>query len=258
MTLSPFADSAPGYAREGFRVFRINPGRKTGGARWVHGPSTEVATSDAGEIARRARRYPGSNIGIATGNGRVVLDIDTDAGGTRPEWAVPTREASTPSGGLHCWYRTDERVTNSASKIAVGVDVRGDGGMVLAAPSRTEDGAYAWITDPREPLAFVPAWRFRVFAVTRDAVTGRPITHRERRRPEDVTEGERHTQLVLWSNYFFNEYGPDLAEDLTWQFNDRLAEPKDDKEVASIIKWAAQCAAKREAKILAELDKETA
>ena len=235
----PFATAALDYAREGLRVFVIKPGQKAGGSRWVHGPASEVATADLDEIARRAAMSPQANIGIATGDGLGVLDLDFHHGAVRPEWAIPTREAQTPHGGLHCYYRVDGQVRNSVGELGTGLDVRGDGGMCVAPPSRTEDGAYTWITDPATPLASVPVARFHEY--TRDAA-GHPgqSRGRSRKRPEEVREGERHDQALAWAAWFASQgCDADEVEDLTWQLVERFADPVEpgDPNIERLLAW---------------------
>jgi len=135
MAPTPFADAAVAYASNGWRVFRIPPGQKIPRARWLNGGPDEVATTDIAELKRRARDFPSDNIGIATGNGLAVLDIDPQHGGKVPEWAPRTATVSTPNGGVHLYYQVDGHVRSSQGVLAPGVDVRGDGGMVLAPPS---------------------------------------------------------------------------------------------------------------------------
>lgn len=238
MSKTPFFDATLDYAREGFRVFRITPGRKVGGSRWRHGPASEIATSDLDELARRVERYPASNIGIATGNGLAVLDIDSHHGGERPAWAVPTREARTPNGGLHLYYRTDGHVRNSAGRIATGVDVRGDAGMVLAPPSRTEHGTYSWITDPGEPLAFLPASQFHEFTAATPG-SGYQRTTR-RKRPEDVRPGEVHDQVLSWGGWLAAQgCDDDEVRDLIWQLVERFPFDVDNanNHIAKALDW---------------------
>ena len=52
---------------------------------------------------------------------------------------------------------TGIKIKNSASEIGTGIDVRGDGGMVVAPPSVTPGvGVYRWLN--RNPIAPMPAW----------------------------------------------------------------------------------------------------
>lgn len=145
MTPTPFADAALDYAERGWRVFKIPPGRKIPKDRWLHGSPWEIATLSRTEIAHRAVKYPRHNIGIATGGGLAVLDIDPQHGGLVPNWAPATLTARTPSGGAHLYYRVTGEVRNSAGVLGPGIDVRGEGGMVLAPPSQTDGGCYEWV-----------------------------------------------------------------------------------------------------------------
>ncbi len=64
----------------------------------------------------------------------------------------PTLTARTGSGGLHLVYRVpaNRRIRNRV-RLAPGVDVRAEGGQIVASPSRHRSGAhYSWI-DAREP-----------------------------------------------------------------------------------------------------------
>lgn len=100
------------------------------------------------------------NIGIATGavSGVVVVDSDPRHGGDLSALNLPpTLTARTGSGGLHLFFaHPGGRVPNSASRLAPGVDVRGDGGYVVAPPSNhASGGVYAW-EEPLQPLAPCP------------------------------------------------------------------------------------------------------
>ncbi|MGV4988324.1 bifunctional DNA primase/polymerase [Streptomyces sp. NRAIS4] len=76
-----------------------------------------------------------------------------------------TLRVRTPSGGLHLWYtnpRPERRLrcsTGSSPKTALAwqVDVRADGGYIVAPSTRTADGDYHALGDTRLP-APLPAW----------------------------------------------------------------------------------------------------
>lgn len=97
------------------------------------------ASRDPATIARMFK-IPGSElIGIPTGavSGLSVLDIDVkhQAATAWLKAAEPrlpdTRTYATRSGGLHIWFTHADGIKNSESKIARGVDTRGDGGYVI-------------------------------------------------------------------------------------------------------------------------------
>lgn len=112
------------------------------------------------------RRHPNAMVGIPTGApiGCWVLDIDTHKGGGETLAALleangelpETLTASTMSGGRHYYFKHVAGVRNRGG-LGIGIDVRGDGGYVIAPGSLTiEGGRYAWENDA-EP-AEAPEW----------------------------------------------------------------------------------------------------
>jgi hypothetical protein len=97
------------------------------------------ATRDPDEIAELWRRWYGGLIGIATGevSGIDVLDIDVKHEIATKWWNAaskrvpPTRIYRTRSGGLHIYIQHAAGITNTQSKLAHGVDSRGDGGYAI-------------------------------------------------------------------------------------------------------------------------------
>ena len=115
-----------------------------------HGGLTN-ATTDVAVVADWWRRWPTANIGIRTGaaSGYVVLDVDVPAGlRSLKQHGEPTTAAVlTGSGGYHHWFKYPGRdVRNSAGRLGEGLDVRGDGGYVVAPPSVHASGrSYKWL-----------------------------------------------------------------------------------------------------------------
>jgi len=56
-----------------------------------------------------------------------------------------TLTANTGGGGTHYLFQipAGSTIRNSASDIAPGIDIRGDGGLIVVAPSTTQ-GTYTW------------------------------------------------------------------------------------------------------------------
>ncbi|WP_421565732.1 bifunctional DNA primase/polymerase [Ochrobactrum sp. EDr1-4] len=112
------------------------------------------------------RRNPSAMIGVPTGApiGAWVLDIDPKHGGDETlaaleaaHGALPaTLTAETTSGGRHYFFRHRQGVRNRGA-LGAGVDVRGDGGYVIASGSVPEVGLpYRWISE-QEPVD-APDW----------------------------------------------------------------------------------------------------
>ena len=135
------ARAALEYARNDYAVIPCKPGSKT--------PLTpnggKDATTKKATIRAWWQKWPDANIGIATGtkSGVWVLDIDGEDGdiaiadleqkyGNLPD----TVEVETPNG-WHLWFDLPSKplVKTIAGKLGTGLDVRGEGGLVIAPPS---------------------------------------------------------------------------------------------------------------------------
>ncbi len=139
----PEADAALSYAAYGWPVFPLRgklPARsKAHGGRGFHDASTDPAVVEA-----MWTRYPGANVGVRTGetSGLAVLDVDAPAGIvtlTRLETergVLPgTVLAMTGSGGMHFLYRHRPGLGIGAAVWGPGLDLRGEGGYIVVAPS---------------------------------------------------------------------------------------------------------------------------
>lgn len=149
------------------------------------------ASTDTRVVADWWRRWPAANIGVVTGrpSGLVVLDVDPEHGGVDSMRQLvaehgplpPGPRVRTGSGGWHVMFTwPGHAVPNSASRIGPGVDIRGDGGYVIAPPSLHADGdRYVWTSGGRPPC--LPEWLERMVEPPRI----RPSATRE---PIPVTE----------------------------------------------------------------------
>jgi hypothetical protein len=108
----------------------------------------------AGTPQAMDRWRDGDNVGVATGRGLVVLDWD----GRPTVSSYPTLKVSTPSGGEH-WYFTTLRPVRNGIKVFDGIlDIRGEGGFVVAPPStHVSGGQYTWLGDVTT-VASPPNW----------------------------------------------------------------------------------------------------
>lgn len=102
--------------------------------------------------------YPDANFAILTGDGLVVIDIDVKGNGLETyeklkDIMPETFTVRTGTGGLHLYYSTDVEVRNRV-RFVDGIDVRGDGGYVVAPTSKHKCGGhYEIIKDiPIQPI----------------------------------------------------------------------------------------------------------
>jgi hypothetical protein len=164
MTIPPLHRAALRLAQRGLSVFPCQPGGKAPAC--PHG--CKDATTDPGAIETHWRRVPTYNIGVATGrvSGIIVVDVDNDDAEVEikkleAEYsALPATVEAITARGRHLFFKQPAcEVHNSAGKIAPGVDVRGDGGYVIAPPSVHPTGKrYCWSVDSAGAFAEVPEW----------------------------------------------------------------------------------------------------
>jgi hypothetical protein len=163
------------YAARGWETF---PAKLSGKVKKSH-KSAEFSdgvpwgkTLEPEQIRRDFKRWPNAGIGIVTGakSGIFVVEADTAEGHGKDGIAalkaledkygpLPlTLMAMSPSGSVHYYFNwpSGASIINTTSKIADGVDVRGDGGMVVAPPTVTPKGTYRWMNDA--PVADAPQW----------------------------------------------------------------------------------------------------
>lgn len=156
--MSQFLDAAIEYASKGMAVFPVKPKGKT--------PLTlngvKDATTNFEQIEKWWTRNPTANIGIACGapsGGLLVVDLDEKDNGVSGsdslnEWErengfLPDSARSlTGSGGVHILYRLNGTTKNRVNLLD-GVDIRADGGYIVAPPSIHPNGnRYEWEYSP--------------------------------------------------------------------------------------------------------------
>jgi putative DNA primase/helicase len=124
----------------------------------------------ASEIDTWAREFPTSNVAIVTGfiSQIIVVEYDGPIGkNSLREFHLPETVTAISKQGHHYYFRhPGERVKNGIN-ILPKVDIRGDGGYIVAPGSIHPSGfQYAWLRDPfNYPIAPVPIWLRYLIAV---------------------------------------------------------------------------------------------
>ncbi len=193
-------EDALDYARQGWRVIPILPGSKRPAlTRW-----TEQATTDSATIKEWWDGHDDYGVGIATGptSGFWVLDVDDFDSfrdlEQRYEMLPDTRTSITGSGGFHFLFRwpTDGRdIRNDAGRrLGPGLDVRGDGGQIVAPPSIHPNGnTYQWDAGLGDDIAEAPEWLLEL-------VCAEPTTETTERTVAAPTDrpGDRWAASTTW------------------------------------------------------------
>lgn len=134
-----------------------------------------AATTDPGQIRAWWEKWPNANVGIRTGASSrlVILDVDPRHGGDESLAALVngsgppiSARVRTGGGGQHFFYAHPGNQVCNAVGIRPGLDIRGDGGLVVAPPSHHVSGArYRWEIPPEEvEPQEMPAWLLALLA----------------------------------------------------------------------------------------------
>jgi len=152
------------YAYEGLEIFPCNDNKKTPLTK--HG--FKDASADEQVINSWWDKYPDANIGLPTGktNNLIVVDVDVknDADGMASLKQLQdecgefyTRIVHTPSGGLHFYfnYPDDVDTIKNRANMKPGIDIRADGGYVIA-PGSSIGGNYYEFDDKYKEISELP------------------------------------------------------------------------------------------------------
>lgn len=246
--------SALYYVKLGLPVFPCKPQEKA--------PATEHgfkdATTDPGQIAAWWDGTYLYNVGIATGGGVVVLDVDIDhergkygdetfAELEREHGPLPeTWTCLTGGGGFHYYFACDDPALTCATEFLPGLDYRGAGGYVVAPPSLHESGReYVWeaahtpVGKGSVPLAPLPDWLHTLMLEGRKKA---PERRAEAVPPEKITEGGRNDALFRLACSLRSKGLGDsaLTAALLAENRERCVPPLDDREVEKIAQSAGK------------------
>lgn len=136
------------YAKLNFKVFPLKVNSKS---EQVCKSWKNEATTD--EKLIRTMWKNNYNVGVVTGNGLVVIDVDVKNGKDGRlvfnEYAKnfpETFTVKTPNGGYHYWYLVDRAIPCKVN-LYEGIDIRGNGGYILSPGSIVDNIEYVAIKD---------------------------------------------------------------------------------------------------------------
>lgn len=204
------------------------------------------ATDDVKRVRTMFAAHPGANVAVATGSasGLFVVDVDVKNGvgwtgleafqrryGSLPE----TLAIDTPSGGKHFLFAYPDgvRVANKGNLDKLQIDVRGDGGYVLAPPSLLRSGGSYRVAHDVPIAAASPALLARL-----TKGTGAPAGAAASPVAGAITEGGRNSELCSIAGTLRRRGGNEQAIiGALHSFNEALCEPPlDATEVEGIAR----------------------
>lgn len=148
------------YAEKGFSIIRLREREKKPMAEWKQ---WQWQRPNPKQVEIWFKKTPNANIGIVTGtiSGVAVVDTDTEAAEQYAlSQGLPTTPTVQTGKGRHRYYRYPEGLTNKAALHGIsGLDIRGEGGYVVAPPSIHPSGTiYQWEVSLDTPFAPCPDW----------------------------------------------------------------------------------------------------
>lgn len=200
-------DAALQYAANGWHVFPITPkSKKPAMKSWP----TMATTNPQRITSWWTNQFAGHGIGIATGtqSGIFALDVDV-ADGKQGDETLHQLEAQhgdlpdtltsiTGTGGTHHIYQTPPGVeirNNASTRLGADLDIRGDGGYIVAPPTVHPNGQpYEWdLGEPNQP-AQAPQWLI-------DLLTHQPEPEQKpKQKPETLDRpGDQWAANTTWS-----------------------------------------------------------
>lgn len=239
-------EAAITYIKQGFAVIPLKVRGKE--PLTIHG--VKDATTDPVIVQGWWEKWKDANIGIATGQisgGLCVIDMDIDEAKGVDGWhslrdwqdkhgiIQPSWLCKTGRGGYHYYFLSNEPVKNKV-KLIPGVDIRGDGGYVVAPPSIHPNGTpYEWDENchPQE-MALHPIDDNIRFLLS----TGETHSTLKYLAPTIIPEGERnHTLFKLACSL----QAKGLSDQAIWaavnsENNAKCNPPLPTKDIDSIVK----------------------
>lgn len=179
--------------------------------------------------------WPEANVGVITGatSRLAVVDLDNpEARALAKELGLPDAPTVQTGEGWHV-YCAAVAPTRSVVGLRPGIDLRADGGYVVAPPSIHPSGAvYTWLTEPDRDLPPLPEW-----------VRGREVQPEAERKARwvvtafwGVEQGRRNATCARLAGHFLaHGVSPDVVEATLLAWNGRNRPPLPEAEVRQTI-----------------------
>jgi len=202
------------------------------------------------QVRRWFDRWPAANVAVVTGaiSGIVVLDVDPRHGGEesltqlalRNAGLPETVEAATGGGGRHIYFKHPGFEVRNRAGLLPGLDLRGDGGVIIVPPSIHPSGKpYRWrkgFAPDEIALASLPDWlllpRFGGSSQSHSLSYWRKLVR------EGVSEGRRNATVASFTGHLlWHGVDPDVALELMLAWNRVYCRPPlEDEEVIRTVR----------------------
>jgi hypothetical protein len=250
-TPAEMAAAAEAYRWRGWSVIPVAPQGKRPLVPWRE---FQQRAATAAEVRAWFSRWPHANVGIVTGalSRLAVIDVDAPHGGLqslaqleRDRGPLPgTPQVLSGGGGRHFYFRHPGAWIANRVALRPGIDLRADGGCVVAPPSLHPSGRrYRWLSGSG-PESVPPAPLPACFLEhdRSSAHTVHPPEHWRRLVREGVDEGARNATLASLTGHLLQRgVDPGVALELMLAWNRAQCRPPlPDYEVVQVVQSIAR------------------
>jgi hypothetical protein len=190
------------------------------------------------EIVEIFEQNPEANVGVVTGRVSHLLVLDADAPDAlhKLNKGVPVTPITETARGRHYYFELPSENIRSATSLAEGLDLRAEGGYVVAPPSVHPSGkVYEWVIPPIEAQpAPPPAWLLEMLRKQRKQQNAERISEIVR----GVPEGRRNVSAAALAGKLVGCFPPqdwEIAWILLEAWNARNKPPLDKRELRRVF-----------------------
>jgi hypothetical protein len=203
-------------ARLGWSVIPLKPHSKEPLVPWKAFQKRKLTEPELTELLEQ---YPDANVGVVTGTISRIFVLDADAPEVVKNWGVPETPIVETARGRHYYFQLPKAHIRSATVIADGLDIRGEGGYAVIPPSIHPSGrTYEWVLPPRgldpfgaEP-APPPAWLMELISKHR----ARSDMFELSRIVQGVPQGNRNNAAASYAGFLLAALPEDRWETDAW------------------------------------------
>lgn len=218
------------------------------------------ATNNFGNIRAFWKDHPDANAALVTGikSNVVVIDLDSQSAvehlmGVFPEFKNTLSVITSRGRQFYFEYPAGHTIHNSAGKLGLSIDVRGEGGYVMLPPSRHPSGHRYRYANPDAPILQLPAVLLTAITsgTTLFGANGELLPTEQAPDkgvaivPDSVMKGTRNDALTrLVGKAHGQGWPPDVTKAMAYQYNAAHVKPplptvELDRILASILRRKA-------------------
>ncbi len=207
------------YQSIGFSIIPIGSDKKP----LISWKKYQTEKASPTEIERWFSIYPEMGIGIVTGKISGIVVVDIEKGGSSKGYPS-TVTAKTGGEGFHLYYKHPGHEVPNGTRVRELTDIRGDGGYVVAPPSKSTKGLYEWIVSIDDAdFAEMPDWINKI---------------KNSEKQKGVAEGSRNTTAASVAGKIFKSLDSSEWENIGWprlvNWNKQNIPPLPEKELRNV------------------------